>query len=131
MRSEILYFASNKPLTTSLAAVLLKICQFSLFWSSRPIVKTMTSLLERQTLLDFEKISAHQFFHPNAPFCQVIAKLHKVGYFFGVPYCTVILNLYVSTFCVFVAYSFFCAILFSYVIMIGYCWRSEIKVVID
>ena len=44
--------------------------------------------------------------------------------------CTVILNLHVSTFCVFVAYSFFCAILFSCVILIGYCWRSEIKVVI-
>ena len=44
---------------------------------------------------------------------------------------TVIRNWHVSTFCVFVAYSFFCAILFSCVILIGYCWQSEIKVVID
>ena len=45
--------------------------------------------------------------------------------------CAVIRNWHVSTFCVFVAYSFFRAILFSCVILIGYCWRSEIKVVID
>ena len=45
--------------------------------------------------------------------------------------CIVIRNWHASTFCVFVAYSFFCAILFSCVILIGYCWRSEIKAVID
>ena len=41
-------------------------------------MKTVTSLLERQTLLDFEKNSAHQFFHPNAPFCRVIAILNVI-----------------------------------------------------
>ena len=44
-------------------------------------MKTMTSLLGRQTMLDFKKILTHQFFHPNASFYQVIAKLKKVGFF--------------------------------------------------
>ena len=48
-------------------------------------MKTVTSLLGRQTLLDFKKILAHQFFHPNAPFCDITAKLKKVGFFLEHP----------------------------------------------
>ena len=31
--------------------------------------------------LDSKKILTHVFFHPNAPFCQVIAKSEQVGFF--------------------------------------------------